>query len=207
MDVGEHAELGEFDFNWTRFATIENKFNVVTTSMVGLQFFQNMIRLMAVTWSMVHAAVCFLAGCTVMQLAVLASTVTAMVCLVWYLRAGMSHLSYGKRLQCRLDRTKTRRLRMNTQRQLLAVIFLCGMSSAHAMEGQALCSFDLIPKRTLCTSCSSRSPHERWIQIVVYPQQGIHAKHTTEEFGSGTGVGILSMLQQGSISFGVNFEL
>ena len=65
MDVGEHAELGEFDFNWTRFATIENKFNVVTTSMVGLQFFQNMIRLMAVTWSMVHAAVCFLAGCTV----------------------------------------------------------------------------------------------------------------------------------------------
>ena len=48
-----------------------------------------------------------------------------------------SHLSYGKRLQCRLDRTKTRRLRMRTQRQLLAVIFLCGMSSAHAMQGQA----------------------------------------------------------------------
>ena len=71
-----------------------------------------------------------------MQLAVLASTVTAMVCLVWYLRAGMSHLSYGKRLQCRLDRMKTRRMRMNPQRQLLAVIFLCGMSSAHAMEGQ-----------------------------------------------------------------------
>ena len=97
MDVGGDAELGEFDFNWTRFATIENKFNVVTTSMIGLQFFQNMIKLMAVTWSMVHAAVCFLAGCTVMQLAVLASTVTAMVCLVWYLRAGMSHLSYGRR--------------------------------------------------------------------------------------------------------------
>ena len=82
MDVGEHAELGEFDFNWTRFATIENKFNVVTTSMIGLQIFQNMIRLMAVTWSMVHAAVCFLAGCTVMQLAVLASTVQ------WYVWFG-----------------------------------------------------------------------------------------------------------------------
>ena len=107
MDIKDHVKLMNYDFNWTGFATIENKFNVA--SVIGSIIFENVFKLSAACGSMAHTAIWFLAGCTGIQLAVIAFTSTALVCMVWYGCASMNHFSYGRRLQCRLDRARSRR--------------------------------------------------------------------------------------------------
>ena len=78
-----------------------------------------------------------LAGCTVFQVVVAALTITMMACLVWHAWLSVSHLSSSGNVQCRLERRRHRQRAIQIQRQLLAAVFLCGMSSAHAMEEQA----------------------------------------------------------------------
>lgn len=137
MDMKECVRLDDSDQNWLSVVTVETRFNVASITTIGLQVFQNMFRPFAASWSMVHATTYFLAERTGLQLIVIAPTLTAAMSLMWYLRAGVGHLSYGQKLQCRLDRTRIRRPRMKTQSQLLAVIFLRRMCNAHAMERQA----------------------------------------------------------------------
>ena len=66
-----------------------------------------------------------------------ALTITMMACLAWHAWLSVSHLSSSGNVQCRLERRRHRQRAIEIQRQLLAAVFLCGMSSAHAMEEQA----------------------------------------------------------------------
>ena len=77
-----------------------------------------------------------LAGCTVLQVVVAALTVTMAACLTWHAWLSVSHLSSSGNVQCRLERRRHRQRSIQLQRQLLAAVFLCGMTNAHAMEGQ-----------------------------------------------------------------------
>ena len=78
-----------------------------------------------------------------------AFSLTAFLCMAWYVYFRMSHLSYGKYLtvcghavqlkkDSRLNRRKVRRVSIVCQRHLVALIFIFGCSNAFAMEQQQM---------------------------------------------------------------------
>ena len=90
LDNTVHERLRDMRYNWSDAVSIKNEFNVV--SIVGLSTFQDGYKLLAACVSMVKGTIWFLAGCTGIQLAMVAFTMTAIACLMWYLWIDASHL-------------------------------------------------------------------------------------------------------------------
>ena len=155
MDIKDHVKLMNYDFNWTGFATIENKFNVA--SVIGSIIFENVFKLSAACGSMAHTAIWFLAGCTGIQLAVIAFTSTALVCMVWYGCASMNHFSYGRR--CNADWTE--RDQGDQQRGFRSScwrgFFSCGIGNSHAMEDQTTVQDAFIQRMTSMAEAATRA--------------------------------------------------
>eukprot|EP00435_Cladocopium_sp_Y103_P054239 s2915_g17.t1 len=125
----------DFFYNWSDAEWINGESD--RFALVGSTAVDGILRLAWTVWSLMDTTVRFLAMRTGVQNSVAALTTTVMACLAWYYVEKVSDLSSVKDLQCRLDRRRCRQKSMQIQRQLLAVIFLCGMSNAHAMEGQS----------------------------------------------------------------------
>ena len=155
MEMNEHMEAVDVMFNWSSTTTDVEKFQL--DSMVGMAIANMMIRLLTVFGSIFHLAIWTLVECTGLQLVMVASTMTAMVCLFWYVHVNKSHLCCGKRLQCRLERKKSTRTTNQLKKQLLAAIILCGMSNAHAMEEQATMQEAFLQRMTSMAEAATRA--------------------------------------------------
>lgn len=148
-------ELIAIHYNWSGTTASEDKFNVV--AVIGVTTACKIFRSLTVCGSMLHATFWILAECTWIQLTVVAFTLTAMVCLLWYLRVSMSHLSDGRNLQRRLERRKIRIASIHLRKQLVVAIILCGMSSAHAMEEQVTTQETFLQRMTSMAEAPTRA--------------------------------------------------
>jgi len=106
------------------------------TSMIGLTTLSNLNTLVAGGFNRAHDGLQFLASCTGMQLVIVAVTCTALVCCWWHVHLQVSHLSYGGDVRSRMCRRTHRRAAIQQQRQLIALLFLCGFANARAMDEQ-----------------------------------------------------------------------
>ena len=104
--------------------------------MFGSTAVDSFFTLVMMMLTMAHDGLQALAGCTGMQLLVVAISVMILVCCGWYCHLQMSHLSYQGDLRTRTCRKFQRRVAIRKQRQLLAILFLCGFANARAMEEQ-----------------------------------------------------------------------
>ena len=93
-------------------------------------------RLSASGWYWMNMVLITLAMCTGLQVIMVACTTTAVVCLALHAWKSMSHLSWNDGMQQRLERRRWRRSSIRVQRQLMAVVLLCGVLNARAMEGE-----------------------------------------------------------------------
>ena len=153
-----HEEMRYSRYNWSDAASIEDEFNVV--SVVGLSTFQDGCKLFAACVSTVKGTIWFLARCTGIQLAMVAFTMTAIACLMWYLWIDASHLSYGRKMQCRLEKRRSRRAMKQVQMQLVAAIFLCSLGNARAMEeatGQSQMQEAFLQRMTSMAEAATRA--------------------------------------------------
>jgi len=153
-----HERLRDMRYNWSDAVSIENEFNVV--SVVGLSTFQDGCKLFAACVSMVKGTIWFLARCTGIQLVMVAFMMTAIACLMWYLWIDASHLSYGRKMQCRLEKRRSRRAMKQVQMQLVAAIFLCSLGNARAMEeatGQSQMQEAFLQRMTSMAEAATRA--------------------------------------------------
>lgn len=139
---------------------------------------------------MLHATFWILAECTWIQLIVVAFALTAMACLLRYLRVSMSHLSDGRNLQCRLERRKIRRASIHVRRQLVAGIILCGMSSAHAMEEQVTMQEAFLQRMASMAEAATRA--------AVAAEEALRRTPTTGGAGSNDGLQAASRILESS---------
>ena len=98
--------------------------------------FEMICRLSASGWYWMNMVLITLAMCTGLQVIMVACTTTAVVCLALHAWKSMSHLSWNDGMQQRLERRRWRRSSIRVQRQLMAVVLLCGVLNARAMEGE-----------------------------------------------------------------------
>ena len=131
----ENAEMNIFyNFSFSAETCCEGR----QVAMIGTEVFRMVNRLTATGWSWLHMAFQTLALCTGLQLAMVACTITAVLCLALYFWKGMGHLSCNGETQCRLQKRRLRRDSSKMQRQLVAVILLCGLTNVKAMEDETL---------------------------------------------------------------------
>ena len=124
-------------WTWTTSAKIFSSACEDERLVIGLTAGDNFITLVAVMCRFAHDLMQFLAGCTGMQLVIVAVTLTALMCCWWYFHLQMSHLSCGgSDVRSRTCRKVQRRSAIRQQRQLIAVLFLCGFANARAMDEQ-----------------------------------------------------------------------
>ena len=106
-------------------------------SIYGLTAWTSSWKLMAMMLSWLCNARYFLEECTRMQVMVISITVTAFLWCVCVLQLQVSHLSYGNCAQSRVCKLRKRRSAVEPQKQLMAVVLLCGVASAKAMDEQS----------------------------------------------------------------------
>ena len=104
--------------------------------MFGSTAVDSFFTLVMMMLTMAHDGLQVLAGCTGMQLLIVAISAMILVCCGWYCHLQMSHLSYQGDLRTRTCRKFQRRVAIRKQRQLLAMLFLCGFANARAMDEQ-----------------------------------------------------------------------
>lgn len=103
----------------------------------GLTAWTSSWKLMAMILSWLCNALYFLEGCTRMQVMVISIRVTAFLCGMWFLPLQVSHLSYGNSAQSRVCKRRKRRSAVELQNQLMAIVLLCGVAGAKAMDEQS----------------------------------------------------------------------
>ena len=104
--------------------------------MFGSTAVDSFFTLVMTVLTMAHDGLQALAGCTGMQPLIVAISAMILVCCGWYCHLQMSHLSYQGDLRTRTCRKFQRRVAIRKQRQLLAMLFLCGFANARAMDEQ-----------------------------------------------------------------------
>ena len=109
-------------------------------AVLGTSIFDVICRLAASGWYWMNMILITLSVCTGLQVVMVACTTTAVVCLALHAWKSMSHLSSNDGMQQRLDkrrcRRRCRRSSIKVQRQLMAVVLLCGVLNARAMKGE-----------------------------------------------------------------------
>ena len=130
----------------------------VKFSMVGLTACDNFITLAVVLCKLAHDDLQFLAGCTGMEMVIVAVTETALVCGWWCFHLQMSHLSCGDGdVRSRTRRKMQRRSAIRQQRQLMALPSLCGFANARAMDEQGDVQTAFLQRMTSMAEAASRA--------------------------------------------------
>ena len=107
-------------------------------AIVGTGVVNSVHRLTAGLCKWMYMFIQFVAACAGLQLTMVACTVTLVTCLALHWWIGMSHLSCGRQKQQRLQKRRLRRDSIRVQKQLVAIVLLCSMTSARAMEGEQM---------------------------------------------------------------------
>ena len=103
-------------------------------SVIGSTTVDNVFTLVVALCKMAHGLLQTLAMWTEMQWLIMAISLTALVCVWWFVQLQVSHLSHSNDLRSRMCRKLQRRSAIKQQRQLIAVLFLCSCANARAME-------------------------------------------------------------------------
>ena len=168
------------------------------TTMVGLTTLYNFSTLIAGGSNRAHDVLQRLACCTAMQLVIVAVTCTALMCCWWHAYLQVSHLSYGGDIRSRMCRRTQRRSAIQQQRQLVALLFLCGFANARAMEEQGNVQTAFLQRMTSMAEAATRA---------AAAGEGVHAQHKATCSGSRSGVECPSSVWEGEELTGVNFGI
>ena len=126
-------------------------------SMIGSTTVDKVFTLVAALCKMAHGLLQTLAMWTGMQWLIMAISLTALVCVWWFVQLQMSHLSHSNDLRSRMCRKLQRGSAIKQQRQLIAVLFLCSCANARAMDESTSAQASFLQGITSMTETATRA--------------------------------------------------